>query len=68
MIKRRKNPKIPKPMAELILQRSRRGRERVVMGRFVYKICGGKIYRAENVGYWGQIWERVEVIEDETSI
>ena len=54
-------PKISKAMAELILQRSHRGREYVVMGRFVYKFCGGKIYRAENVGYWGRLWERVEV-------
>ena len=54
-------PKISKAMAELILQRSRGGRKRVDMGRFVYKICGRKIYRAENVGYWGRIWERVEV-------
>lgn len=54
-------PKISKNMAELILQRSHRGRNHVVMGRYVYKLCGGKIYRAENIGYWGQIWERVEV-------
>lgn len=54
-------PKISKAMAELILQRSRQRCKRVVMGRFVYKLCGDKIYRAENVGYWGQIWERVEV-------
>ena len=54
-------PKISKAMAELILQRSHRGRNYVVMGRFVYKICGDRIYRAENVGYWGRIWERVEV-------
>lgn len=53
--------KISKAMAELVLQCSRRGRKSVVMGRFVYKLCGGKIYRAENVGYWGRIWERVEV-------
>ena len=56
-------PKISKVMAELILQRSRRGCEYVVIGRFVYKFCGGKIYRAENVGYWGRLWERVEVDE-----
>lgn len=61
-------PKIPKPMALLILQRSHRGRKHVVMGRYVYKFCGGKIYRADNVGYWGRIWECVEVIEDETRI
>ncbi len=54
-------PKISKAMAEYILQSSRRGCKSVVMGRFVYKLLGGKIYRAENVGYWGQIWERVEV-------
>lgn len=54
-------PKISKAMSEFILQRSRRGRERVVMGRFVYKLRCGKIYRAENVGYWGRIWEQVEV-------
>lgn len=54
-------PKISKAMAELILQRSHRVRKSVVMGRFVYKLCRGKIYRAENVGYWGQIWEQVEV-------
>ena len=54
-------PKISKAMAEYILQHSHRGRESVVMGRFVYKLRGGKIYRAENVGYWGRIWERVEV-------
>ena len=54
-------PKISKAMAELVLQRSRRGRKSVVMGRFVYKLCSGKIYRAENVGYWGRIWELVEV-------
>ena len=54
-------PKISKAMAELILQCSHRGRKSVVMGRFVYKLRGGKIYRAENVGYWGRIWERVEV-------
>ena len=56
-------PKISKVMAELILQRSRCGFEHVVIGRFVYKFCGGKIYRAENVGYWGRLWERVEVDE-----
>lgn len=56
-------PKISKAMAELVLQRSCRGRKKVVMGRFVYKFCCGKIYRAENAGYWGQIWERVEVDE-----
>ena len=56
-------PKISKVMAELILQRSRRGYEHVVIGRFVYKFSGGKIYRAENVGYWGRLWERVEVDE-----
>lgn len=62
-------PKISKAMAELILQRSHRGRNYVVMGRFVYKIRGGKIYRAENVGYWGMLWERVEVEkEHETGI
>lgn len=54
-------PKISKAMVELILQRSLRGLKSVVIGRFVYKLCGGKIYRAENVGYWGRIWERVEV-------
>lgn len=54
-------PKISKAMAELILQRSCRGRKHVVMGRFVYKIYASKIYRAENIGYWGRIWERVEV-------
>lgn len=53
--------KISKAMAEFILQRSHRGRDHVVIGQFVYKICGGRIYRAENVGYWGRIWERVEV-------
>ena len=55
------SPKISKDMAERILQCSRRGRENIVMGRFVYKLRGGKIYRAENTGYWGRIWERVEV-------
>ena len=54
-------PKISNAMAEYILQRSHRGRENIVMGRFVYKLRGGKIYRAENVGYWGRLWERVEV-------
>lgn len=54
-------PKISKVMAEYILQCSHRGRESIVIGRFVYKLHGGKIYRAENVGYWGRIWERVEV-------
>ncbi len=53
--------KISKDMAEFILQRSHRGRDHVVIGRFVYKLCGGRIYRAENVGYWGRIWERLEV-------
>lgn len=53
--------KISRAMAEYILQRRHRGRESIVMGRFVYKLRGGKIYRAENVGYWGRIWERVEV-------
>lgn len=56
-------PKISKFLAELILQRSCGGRKYVVMGRFKYKFCGGKIYRAENVGYWGRLWERVEVDE-----
>ena len=56
-------PKISKFLAELILQCSRRGRKSVVMGRFRYKFRGGKIYRAENVGYWGRLWERVEVDE-----
>ena len=56
-------PKISKVMAELILQRSHRGHESIVMGKFVYKFRGGKIYRAENVGYWGRLWERVEVDE-----
>lgn len=54
-------PKISKAMAEYIVQRSHRGRESIVLGRFVYKLRGGEIYRAENVGYWGRIWERVEV-------
>ena len=53
--------KISKDMAERILQCSRRGHKSIVMGQFVYKLRGGKIYRAENVGYWGRIWERVEV-------
>lgn len=56
-------PKISKVMAELILQRSRRGCGHVVIGRFKYKFRGGKIYRAENVGYWGRLWECVEVDE-----
>lgn len=56
-------PKISKFLVELILQRSCGGRKHVVIGRFVYKLCRGKIYRAENVGYWGRIWERVEVDE-----
>jgi hypothetical protein len=56
-------PKISKFMAELLLQRSCGGRKPVVMGRFKYKFCGGKIYRTENVGYWGRLWERVEVDE-----
>lgn len=56
-------PKISKAMAELILQCSHRGRKQVVMGRFKYKFRGGKIYRADNVGFWGRLWERVEVDE-----
>ena len=56
-------PKISKFLAELILQRSCGGRKNVVIGRFKYKFRGGKIYRAENVGYWGRLWERVEVDE-----
>ena len=54
-------PKISKAVAEYILQHSHRGCKSIVIGRFVYKLCGGRIYRAENVGYWGRIWERMEV-------
>lgn len=53
-------PKISRAMLDRILQCKRNGNN-CVMGRFVYKISQGRIYRAENVGYWGRIWERVEV-------
>lgn len=56
-------PKISKDKAEYILQCSHRGCTYIVIGRFVYKFRGGKIYRAENVGYWGRLWECVEVDE-----
>lgn len=54
-------PKISKVVAEYILQHSHRGHKSVVMGRFVYKLRGGKIYRADNIGFWGRLWELVEV-------
>lgn len=56
-------PKISKAMAERIIYNARIEHTYTFLGRYVYKLLGGKIYRAENVGYWGRLWERVEVDE-----
>lgn len=56
-------PRISKAMAERIIYNARIEHTYTFMGRFVYKLLGEKIYRAENVGYWGRLWERVEVDE-----